>query len=355
MTSIDTPKVRAAVIGASGYTGAELVRLLVRHPRVEIVAMTADRKAGMTLGGVFPHLAAAEHDAGLPGLSSIDAIDWTGIDVAFCGLPHGTTQKVVASMPPHVKVIDLSADFRLRDVAAYAEWYGDSHRAPALQREAVYGLTELARERIAAARLVACPGCYPTACLLPLVPLIEAGAIEVGDIIIDVKSGVTGAGRAAKETSLFAEVSEGVHAYGVAKHRHAPEIEQELSLAAKTQVIANFTPHLMPMNRGILASIYVRLADGVSADDARAALSRRYGPEPFVHVLETGLAPATRHVRGSNNCIIAVFADRVPGRAIVLSVIDNLVKGASGQAVQNMNVLCGFDETTGLQQQPLFP
>jgi N-acetyl-gamma-glutamyl-phosphate reductase len=355
MTSNATPKVRAAIIGASGYTGAELVRLLVRHPLVEIAAMTADRKAGQALGTVFPHLAAVERDAGLPGLTSVDDLDWAGIDVAFCGLPHGTTQEVVSSIPPNVTVIDLSADFRLGDVDVYAEWYGGSHKAPDLQKEAVYGLTELARDRIAKARLVACPGCYPTSCLLPLVPLLESRAIEAGDIIIDAKSGVSGAGRAAKEGSLFAEVSEGVHAYGVAQHRHAPEIEQALSLAAGQAVTANFTPHLIPMNRGILSSIYVRLADGVTADDARAALARRYDVEPFVHVLEKGLAPATRHVRGSNNCLIGVFADRVPGRAIVLSVIDNLVKGASGQAVQNMNVVRGFEETTGLGQQPLFP
>lgn len=355
MTANETSAVRAAIIGASGYTGAELVRLLVRHPAVVIVAMTADRKAGQALGSVFPHLAAAEREARLPGLASVDTVDWSGVDVAFCGLPHGTTQEVVAALPSHVKVIDLSADFRLRDIATYAEWYGDTHRAPDLQKEAVYGLTELARDRIAEARLVACPGCYPTSSLLPLVPLIEAGAVETGDIIIDAKSGVSGAGRAAKEGSLFAEVSEGVHAYGVAAHRHAPEIEQALSLAAGTPVTVNFTPHLMPMNRGILSSIYVRLAGGADADDARAVLSRRYEGEPFVHVLEPGLAPATRHVRGSNNCLIGVFADRVPGRAIVLSVIDNLVKGASGQAVQNMNVVCGFEETTGLRQQPLFP
>lgn len=355
MNSTESSHVRAAIVGASGYTGAELVRLLVRHPLVNIVAMTADRKAGQTLGSVFPHLAAVEQEAKLPELASIDTIEWSGIDVAFCGLPHGTTQEVVASMPSSVKVIDLSADFRLRDTAVYAEWYGGAHKAPQLQEEAVYGLTELGRERIAKARLVACPGCYPTSCLLPLVPLLEAGAVDPTDIIIDAKSGVSGAGRAAKEASLFTEVSEGVHAYGVASHRHAPEIEQALSLAAGAPVTVNFTPHLMPMNRGILSSIYVRLADGVSADDVRAALARRYDNEPFVHVLAKGLAPATRHVRGSNNCLIGVFADRVPGRAIVLAVIDNLIKGASGQAIQNMNLVCGFDETTGLRQQPLFP
>ena len=354
MTS--TPnKARAAIVGASGYTGAELVRLLVRHPGVEIAAMSADRKAGQAMGEVFPHLAAVVADAALPELTTVQAIDWNGIDVAFCGLPHGTTQEVVASIPSAVKVIDLSADFRLADVAVYSQWYGQSHKAPDLQNEAVYGLTEIARDRIAAARLIACPGCYPTSSLLPLVPLLEAGAIATDDIIIDAKSGVSGAGRAAKESNLFAEVAEGVHAYGIAAHRHAPEIEQALSSAAGTPVTANFTPHLMPMNRGILATIYIRLAVGVSTDQARAVLAKRYDCEPFVRVLPEGVAPATRHVRGSNHCLIGVFPDRLPGRAIVLSVIDNLVKGASGQAIQNMNLICGFPETTGLEQEPLFP
>ena len=346
-------RVRAAIVGASGYTGAELVRLLARHPAVAVVALTADRKAGQNLSSVFPHLAAAADDLDLPDLVDVDAVDWGQIDVAFFGLPHGTTQEVVARVPDHVKIIDLSADFRLANVDTYATWYGGPHRAPELQATAVYGLTELARSRIRDARLIACPGCYPTSSLLPLVPLIEAGAIEPDDIIIDAKSGVSGAGRAAKEASLFAEVSEGLHAYGVASHRHAPEIEQSLTWAAKRPVLVNFTPHLIPMNRGILATIYVRMAQGATPDDLRATLEARYRDEPFVRVVRA--APATRHVRGSNQCHMAVFADRLPGRAIVLSVIDNLVKGASGQAVQNMNLVCGLTETMGLEQHPLFP
>jgi len=348
-------KIRVAVVGASGYTGAELVRLLVCHPAVRISAMTADRKAGQSLGDVFPHLASAEKSAGLPGLVSIDAVDWDDIDVAFLGLPHGTTQSVALALPGHLKIIDLSADFRLADPAAYAQWYGHPHQAPELQSEAVYGLTEVARSRIAGARLVACPGCYPTSALLPLIPLIEAGLVDAGDIIIDAKSGVSGAGRAAKEATLFAEVAEGIHAYGIATHRHAPEIEQELSAARGTDITVNFTPHLMPMNRGILSTLYLRLANGATAEKARAALAERYADEPFVRVVAEGVVPATRHVRGSNHCLIGVFADRVPGRVIVVSVIDNLVKGASGQAVQNMNLVCGLPETTGLEQQPLFP
>jgi N-acetyl-gamma-glutamyl-phosphate reductase len=344
-------KIRIAIIGASGYTGAELLRLLLHHTGVEITAVTADRKAGQTLGEVFPHLAGA----GVPDLIDLAAVDWSGVDVAFCCLPHGTTQEVIAGLPEHLRVIDLSADFRLTDLDVYAEWYGHSHRAPELQKDAVYGLTELAREAIPGARVVACPGCYPTAALLPLVPLVEAGKIVSTDIIVDAKSGVSGAGRALKEGMLFAEVGEGVHAYGVARHRHAPEIEQGLSEAAGQPVPVNFTPHLVPMNRGILSSIYVKLSDGVTADDLRAVLADRYADEAFVRVVPKGEMPATRHVRGSNYCLIGVAADRLPGRAIIVSVIDNLVKGSSGQAVQNMNLVCGFPETQGLEQEPLFP
>ncbi len=344
-------RTRVAILGASGYTGAELVRLLARHPRVEIAALTADRQAGKPLGEVFPHLGRL----GLPDLVKIDDVEWSRIEAVFCALPHGTTQEVVAKLPRHLKIIDLSADFRLADVSVYAKWYGHEHRAPDLQQEAVYGLTELKRQEIKGARLIANPGCYPTSAQLPLVPLIEAKQIDTRDIIIDSKSGVSGAGREAKQGSLFAEVSEGIHAYGVANHRHMPEIEQGLSDAARGRVIVNFTPHLMPMNRGILSTIYVRLANGATARDLRATLAGRYDTEPFVRIVPEGVAPATRHVRGSNHCLIGVFEDRVPGRAIILSVIDNLVKGASGQAVQNMNLVCGMDETAGLEQEPLFP
>ena len=346
----NTNKASIAIVGASGYAGAELVRLLVRHPSVEILALTAERKAGRPFAEVFPHLAGPA----LPDLVQLADVDWEGIDVAFFGLPHGTTQEVVAGLPKGLKVIDLSADFRLADLEVYAQWYGHAHRAPALQAEAVYGLTELARDAVAGARLVAVPGCYPTTALLPLVPLVEAGLIEADGIIVDSKSGVSGAGRGAKETSLFAEVGEGIHAYGVAGHRHAPEIEQGLSRAAGRPVSITFTPHLVPMNRGILSTIYVGLRRA-AAGDLRAALAERYWGEPFVRVVPEGVAPATRHVRGSNHCLIGVFADRIQGRAIVLSVIDNLVKGAAGQAVQNMNLVCGFDETTALEQEALFP
>ena len=344
-------QIKIAIIGASGYTGAELVRLLARHPQADIVALTADRNAGKPMADVFPHLGGLD----LPDLTKKEDVHWDGIDVVFCCLPHGTTQEFIAGLPKTVKIIDLSADFRLSNVKTYAEWYGHDHLAPDLQQDAVYGITELARAAIKKARLIANPGCYPTSALLPLVPLIEAKQIDTANIIIDAKSGVTGAGRAPKEGTLFAEVSEGIHAYGVAAHRHAPEIEQGLSAAAGADILVNFTPHLMPMNRGILSTIYVELANGASADDLRATLQKKYAKEPFVRVLANGTVPHTRHVRGSNHCLIGVVADRLKGRAVIMSVIDNLVKGASGQAVQNMNLVCGLDETTGLMQEPLFP
>jgi N-acetyl-gamma-glutamyl-phosphate reductase len=300
---------------------------------------------------VFPHLAGRA----LPTLAKVSDIDAGALDVVFGCLPHGTTQEVVRDLPRGPRVIDISADFRLRDAKLYERVYGQPHRAPERQQDAVYGLTEFAREDLRRTDLVANPGCYPTTAQLPLRPLLEAGLIAHDPIIIDAKSGVTGAGRAAKEASLHSEVSEGLHAYGVANHRHAPEIEQGLAEAAGAPITVTFTPHLVPMNRGILATIYVRLAAGVAAEDLQRALERRYAEEPFVQVLPLRSLPATRHVRGTNLCLIAVHPDRVPGRAILLSVTDNLVKGASGQALQNMNVMLGLPETAGLGQAPLFP
>lgn len=344
-------KLRVAILGASGYTGAELVRLLSRHPHVTIVALTADRQAGKPASEVFPQLVLAE----LPNLTKIDEVDWSGVDFVFCCLPHGLTQEAVAKLPKHLRIVDLSADFRLTDLEAYATWYGHAHLAPDLQKEAVYGLTEINRDKVRGARLVANPGCYPTTAQLPLIPLLEAGLIVADDIIIDAKSGVTGAGRDAKQGSLYSEVTEGIHAYGIASHRHAPEIEQGLSEAAGKPIVVNFTPHLMPMSRGILSTIYVKLAPGATVDKLRATLAERYRGEYFLRVLPNGTAPATRHVRGSNFVLMSVHADRVPGRAILMAVEDNLVKGASGQAVQNMNVMAGFPEETALEQLPLFP
>ena len=249
---------KIGMLGASGYTGADAVRLLARHPNVEIAALTANTHAGKAMGEVFPHFFMLD----LPRLIEWEKVDWSGLDAVFCGLPHGTTQEIIAAVltaNPAIKILDMSADFRLRDKDVYAQWYGHAHRAPELQHEAVYGLTEFYREKIKAARLVACPGCYPTAVLLALVPLAKAKLIDVDDIVIDAKSGVTGAGRGLKQNTLFSEAGEGLSPYSVGKHRHAPEIEQEIGVAAGSAVTVNFTPHLIPMARGELCTSYVRL------------------------------------------------------------------------------------------------
>jgi N-acetyl-gamma-glutamyl-phosphate reductase len=343
--------VSIGILGATGYTGIELLRLLHDHPQARITTMTAERYAGLPIESVFPHLAGR----GLPTLTKVGDHDLGSLDVVFGCLPHGTTQDVIRELARGPKVIDLSADFRLRDPALYEQTYGQPHRATDRQRDAVYGLTEHARQAIRVTDLVANPGCYPTTAQLPLRPLLEARLIELDPIVIDAKSGVSGAGRAAKETSLHTEVSEGLHAYGVSTHRHTPEIEQGLADAAGQPVTVAFTPHLVPMNRGILATIYVHLTPGVEAEQLQAELERRYADEPFVRVLPFKSLPATRHVRGTNLCLIAVHPGRLPGRAILLAVTDNLVKGASGQALQNMNLMLGLPETAGLAQAPLFP
>src|SRR5579864_4082575 len=349
-------KAKIGVLGASGYTGAELVRMLLRHPRAEIALLTADRSAGKAMRDVFPQFSPYT----LPTLTAIDGLDWVklALDGVFCALPHATTQKVIKDLlakSPATKVVDLSADFRLHDTAAYAKWYGHEHHAPELQKEAVYGLTEIHRRAIRHARLVANPGCYTSCAELPLIPLIKAKAIDLDEIVVDAKSGATGAGRTAKEAMLFTEVSEGFHAYGVGKHRHMAELDQEFSLAAGREVVVTFTPHLVPMNRGILSTIYVRGKRGRTPQDLHAMLLKSYAKEPFVHVLPFGEMPATRHVRGSNMTFIGVANVRIPGRAIVVSALDNLVKGASGQAIQNMNLVMGWPETMGLEQVALFP
>jgi N-acetyl-gamma-glutamyl-phosphate reductase len=346
---------RIGVLGASGYTGSELVRLLLRHPHVEIALLTADRRAGHEMRQVFPQFS----PFALPKLVAIESIDWAsaGLDLAFCALPHGTTQKVIKDLlarAPNTKVVDLSADFRTVP-ELYARWYGHTHQAPELQKEAVYGLVEIYRNTIRTARLVANPGCYTTGAQLPLVPLLAAKAVDPDEIVIDSKSGMTGAGRGAKEEMLFSEVSEGFHAYGVGHHRHMAELDQEFSKAAGREVTVTFTPHLVPMNRGILSTIYVRGVQGKTPQDLHAVLSDAYAKDPFVHVLPFGETPHTRHVRGSNLTFIGVAKDRIACRAIVISALDNLVKGASGQAVQNMNLMLGYPETTGLEQVALFP
>ena len=350
MTSI-----RVGVLGASGYTGADFVRLAARHASIELTLLTANSHAGKAYGDVFPHLASLD----LPHLQTIDEADWSRVDAIVCGLPHGTTQAITRRLVgdhPSVKVIDMSADFRLRDPATYSHWYGIDHGAPELQGEAVYGLTEHYRDAIRTARIVACPGCYPTATLLALLPLANRGLIDPRDIVVDAKSGVSGAGRGLRENTLFCEAGEGMAPYSVGKHRHMAELEQEIGLAAGIDDLrVNFTPHLVPMSRGELCTCHVRLAGGASSDTLREALAEQYEGEPFVHVATEGVLPQTQMVRGSNHAVIAGVADRIPGRAIVISTLDNLVKGSAGQAMQNLNLAFGIDETTGLEQLPLFP
>ncbi len=352
-SSIDnsTGKVRVAVIGASGYTGADLVRLAINHPNIEIASLAAKTHAGKPMADVFPHLGRIK----LPDLVDVDDVNWEAVDVVFCGLPHGTAQDIIAKLPERLKVVDMSADFRIRDTGTYEQWYGRPHLAADLLETAVYGLTEFYRAQLSGARLVACPGCYPTATLMALLPVVSAGLVEAEDLIVDAKSGVSGAGRGLKQGTLFSEAGEGLSPYAIGAHRHAPEIEQEISKAHGGEVTVNFTPHLIPMSRGELVTCYVRLAANKTAADLRAALESRYASEPFIEVLPEGVIPATQHVRGSNYCLINVFEDRIPGRAIIIATLDNLVKGSAGQAIQNFNVMMDLTETQGLEQQCLFP
>ncbi len=339
---------RIAILGASGYTGAELVRLIATHPAMRIVALSADRKAGQAMADVFPFLRHLD----LPRLQKIEEIDFSQVDLCFCALPHATTQQVIAALPRDLKIVDLSADFRLRDVAAYEKWYGQPHAAPELQKEAVYGLTEFYRAEIRAARLVAGTGCNAATGQYALRPLISAGVIDLDRILIDLKAGVSGAGRSLKENLLHAELSEGTHAYSAGgKHRHLGEFDQEFSALAGRPVQVQFTPHLTPMNRGILANVYL---DG---DPARihATLAEAYAAEPFIQVLPFGQLPSTRDIRGSNFCHIGVIGDRIAGRAMVVATLDNLTKGSSGQAIQNANLMLGVEETAGLTLAPIFP
>jgi N-acetyl-gamma-glutamyl-phosphate reductase len=337
-----------AILGASGYTGAELVRLIATHPDMRIVALSADRKAGMSMAEVFPFLRHLD----LPRLCKIDEIDFADVDLCFCALPHGTTQEVIAKLPRTLKIVDLSADFRLRDAAEYEKWYGAPHMQADLQAEAVYGLTEFYRAEIAAARLVAGTGCNAAAGQFALRPLIAARVIDLDRIVIDLKAGVSGAGRSLKENLLHAELSGGTHTYSAGgKHRHLGEFDQEFSKIAGRPVHVQFTPHLLPMNRGILATVYVQ----GDAKLVHETLANAYADEPFLSVLPFGVLPSTRDIQGSNFCHLGVVGDRIAGRAVVVSVLDNLTKGSSGQAIQNANLMLGLPETTGLMLAPIFP
>ncbi|HEY6000708.1 MAG TPA: N-acetyl-gamma-glutamyl-phosphate reductase [bacterium] len=345
--------IEVGIIGASGYTGGELLRLLCRHPSLRVAWATSRQYAGTAAGEVYPHLRDfSDVVFSAPDLAAMPA----GVRGVFVALPHVEAMAVVPGLLERgVKVVDLSADFRLRDAGVYSRAYGHPHAAPALLGEAVYGLTEHARERVRAARLVANPGCYPTATLLALLPLARRGWLAGFGAIVDAKSGVSGAGRGLKQGSLYCEVNEGLTPYNVGRHRHQPEMEQELAAAAGAPVALTFAPHLVPLSRGMETTIYVAPPAGTGLGDICAALREAYAGEAFVKVLPDGKLPAVRDVAGTNLCRIGATDDPRGGRVVVVSVIDNLVKGASGQALQNMNLMLGQAETAGLDAPGLFP
>ena len=341
------------IIGASGYTGAELARILCNHPEVRLGVATSRQYAGRPLAEIFPSLR-ARVDIICEDLSVAELC--TKADFFFTAVPHKTAMDLVPQLLAAGKrVVDLSADFRLRDVSVYEQWY-QAHSSSELLREAVYGLPELYRDQIAGSNLIANPGCYPTSIILGLAPLLKAGAIDVSSIIADSKSGTSGAGRTAQTGSLFCEVHDGFRAYKVGRaHRHTPEIEQELSVLAAEPLHISFTPHLLPISRGILSTIYASLNPGFDRQRIDALYDDQYRNEAFIRLLAEDSFPATQYVRGSNFCDISYKIDPLTNRIIVLSAIDNIGKGASGQAVQNMNAMCGFAETTGLLTVPIFP
>lgn len=343
-------RIKVAIVGASGYTGMELLRMLLVHPQVELVAVTSRQEAGKPLGRVFPRF------AGIPGAGLMfsapdpDTLAATGAEVAFLALPHGVAAEIArALLDRGLRVIDLSADFRLHDPAVYQEFYEHPHPAPELLAEAVYGLPEVRSEAIRSARLVASPGCYPTSILLPLLPLVRGGLVDPATIIATSMSGVSGAGRKADLSLLFCECNESVRAYGVPKHRHLSEIEQELSLAAARPVIITFIPHLIPVNAGIATTTTAMLQPGVAAEAIGTALEEAYASCPFVRLLGRGGCADTKNVTRSNFIDIGWQHDPRTGRVLLLSAEDNLGKGAGGQAVQSFNLMCGLSETAGLQ------
>ncbi len=341
--------ITVGIVGGTGYTGVELLRLLAQHPQCELRAITSRKEAGMGVAELFPNL------RGRIGLKFSDPAkaELAACDLVFFATPNGVAmEQARALLNAGVRIIDVAADFRIKDVALWEQWYGVKHACPELVAEAVYGLPEIHRERIREARLVANPGCYPTAVQLGFLPLVEAGIVDIDRLIADAKSGVSGAGRKAEVHTLLAEASDNFKAYGVTGHRHLPEITQGLSAMAGRAVGLVFVPHLTPMIRGIHATLYARLT---SKTDLQALYESRFAQETFVDVMPAGSHPDTRSVRGANSCRIAVHKPRGGDTVVVLSVIDNLVKGASGQAIQNMNIMFGFHESTGLEQLPLLP
>ena len=345
--------IKAGIIGATGYAGAEIVRLLMGHPEVEIKWLGSRSYIDQRYADIYRNMFQIVED-----ICKDDNLDKLAeeVDVIFTATPQGFCASVInEEILSKVKVIDLSADFRIKDVAIYEKWYGIEHKSPEYIKAAVYGLCEINREDIKKARLVANPGCYTTCSILSLYPLVKEGLIDPSTIIIDAKSGTSGAGRGAKVDNLFCEVNENMKAYGVATHRHTPEIEEQLGYAAGQEIVLNFTPHLVPMNRGILVTAYASLKEKVSYETVKAAYDKYYEKEKFVRVLEKDVCPQTKWVEGSNYVDVNFKIDERTGRVIVMGALDNLVKGAAGQAVQNMNLVFGLDESTGLDLVPMFP
>jgi len=342
--------IKVGIVGGTGYTGVELLRLLLGHPQVTLRVITSRGEAGTPVADLFPSLRG--HLDLCFSSPDIDAL--ADCDLVFFATPHGVAQSQVPELLARgVRVIDLSADFRIRDIAVWERWYGQAHGCPALVAEAVYGLPEMNREAIRDARLIACPGCYPTSVQLGFLPLLEQGLVDCGDLIANAASGASGAGRQAKVDNLLTEISDSFKAYGVAGHRHLPEIEQGLQDIAGKPVSLTFVPHLLPINRGIHSTLYATLID--TAVDLQALYEQRFAAEPFVDVMPAGSLPTTRSVRGSNMCRISVFRPEGRNKVVVLVAEDNLVKGASGQGVQNMNIMFGLEETLGLDRPALLP
>lgn len=345
---------KVIICGGSGYTGAELLRILGGHPRVKVVAATSERSAGKSVAEVHGHLRRYS-DIVLEPLDRQSLLKRA--DFFFMALPHGASQGAVDFFfSGGKKVVDLSADFRLKDPLVYEEWYNVPHSFRDTLKKAAYGLPEIGhRNKIKKASLVANPGCYPTGAILGLYPALKAGLVDAFSLVVDSKSGTSGAGRKASEAFSFCEVNESFRAYGVGTHRHTPEIEQEISAVVKEKVTVDFTPHLVPIDRGILSTIYARLAKEVSHRDVEAVFNKAYSKEPFVRVLEEGVLPNVKHVRGTNLCEIGIKVNERTGTLVIVTAIDNLVKGASGAAVQNMNLMMGFDETAALESVALKP
>lgn len=346
-------KIKAGIIGATGYAGGELVRILSRHPEVEIVWYGSrsyiDQNYADVYRNMFEIVDAKCLDDNMDELAK-------RADVIFTATPQGFCASMMSEeILSQTKIVDLSADFRIKDVKTYEKWYGIEHKSPKFIEEAVYGLCEVNREQIKGARLIANPGCYTTCSILTAYPLAKEGMIDMSTLIVDAKSGTSGAGRGAKVPNLYCEVNENIKAYGVASHRHTPEIEEQLGYAAGEEVLINFTPHLVPMNRGILATEYAKLTKKVTPEEVKAVYDKYYAKETFVRVMGDGVCPETKWVEGSNYVDIGFKIDERTGRIIMMGAIDNLVKGAAGQAVQNMNLLFGLDETMGLDLVPMFP